>query len=227
MASRRYPRGAVAVGVSAALHLVVLAVLALHAPKAPVRPPEAAGPPIPIIPVLLAPMAVPPGPAGEGGGPIRLHRRQVRPRDLPAHVRPLIAPTAAQPEAVEVRPAPSPVAASSPPPAGGLGPLELSRVLRSGVLGCANPGRLSREERARCEEQLASGARDAPFTGPGVSPDKLEGFAAVAARKAADARYRGAPPTPPVAAGRGGPGASASDMARQLGNDRPSASRPF
>jgi hypothetical protein len=192
MARARGRRGIVAIGASAVLHVVVLAVLVLHAPR-PLAPREESGsPPIPIIPVLLAPRAAPPGPSGEPGGAIRLHRRQVRPRELPPNVRPLVTPAAETPiPPAPAAPSPAPPRPQGAPPAPAP---ELSRVLRSGSLGCANLAALSRSEREACEERLGAGARDTPFIPPGMgmSREKKAAFdAAAAARSARKARQEG------------------------------------
>ena len=216
-------RRAGAVAISAGLHAVLLAALALHAPRLKVPPQARAGAPVPIIPILLSPRAAPSN-AGAPGGPIRLHRRQVRPRDLPAHVRPLVTPAAEAP----ARPSDPDAASASAPqePARPGEAADLARALRSRV-GCANPALLSREEREGCEARLAAGARDAPYLGGGLDREKARAFDAAAARKAADARYRAAPPTPPSAPGRAGSGQTAEGMAAQMGNDRGTLRAPF
>ncbi|MCR5880782.1 hypothetical protein [Phenylobacterium sp. J367] len=214
-----------AIAVSVAFHLGVLALLALHAPKLAPPAPEPGGPPVPIIPLLLSPRALPENAEGGRSGAIRLHRRRVRDRDLPAHVRPLVTPAA------EAAPAPADTPAASPAapdePARKLGEaLDLTRVLRSRV-GCASPDLLTREEREACDRRLAAGAKDAPYLGAGIERDKARALDASAARKAADVRYRDAPPTPPTAPGRMGSGQTAEGMAAQMGNDRAKLKVPF
>lgn len=205
-----------AVALSAAAHVVVLAALALHVPR--LKTPEVrSGPPEPIIPVLILPR-VPPPEAGGPPAPIRLHRRVLRhaPADLP--VAPLIAPEP-EPERRPERPA-QPAQAVTPDPLA-----QNARQALRGLVGCANPAQLSREEREKCEEQLARGARQADFPGLGLEDEKGSALARAAARKEADVRYRNAPP--PANRSRGGPGQSAEEMGRALGNDRPSLKVPF
>ncbi|WP_334165141.1 hypothetical protein [Phenylobacterium sp.] len=217
-------RGAGAVAISAGLHAVLLVGVALHAPRLKVPPQSSAGAPAPIIPILLSPRAAP-STAGAPGGPIRLHRRQVRPRDLPAHVRPLVAPVAEAPATPS-----GPDAAGPPAPEESARRLleaqDLARALRTRV-GCSSPALLSREEREACDDRLAAGARDAPYLGEGLGRETARGLDAAAARKAADARYRAAPPTPPSAPGRAGSGQTAEGMAAQMGNDRGTLRAPF
>lgn len=188
-------RRAGAVAISAGLHAGLFIALALHAPRLKVPPPASAGPPAPIIPILLSPRAAASA-AAAGGGPIRLHRRQVRPRDLPAHVRPLetAAAAAPRPAPTATSPTPNPGEAGAGPPA--LASADLSRALR-GRLGCANLDSLSRAERAACEERLGRGAADAPYIPAPIDPAKRAYYAAVAAAKAPDP-----PPTPQGATGR-------------------------
>jgi len=213
----------VAIAVSVVFHAGLLALVVLHAPRLAPPAPEPGGPPIPIIPLLLSPRALPEDADGERGA-IRLHRRQVRARDLPAHVRPLVAPVETPAAAAEPRTVSSPAANE---PARRLGEaLDLTRALRSRV-GCASPDLLSREEREACDDRLAAGARDAPYLGEGIDREKARAFDATAARKAADARYRSAPPTPPSAPGRQGSGQTAEGMAAQMGNDRGALRVPF
>ncbi|MCR5875354.1 hypothetical protein LRS10_14885 [Phenylobacterium sp. J426] len=166
--------------VSLAAHVVVLAALALHVPKL-MTPPMQSGPPEPIIPVLILPR-VPPPHAGGPPTPIRLHRRALRhaPSDLP--MPPLIAPEA---KADTRREAPSAAArALAPDPAA-----DNARQTLRGLVGCANPANLSREEREKCEQRLARGARDAPFNGLGLDRDDSSEFGRAAARREADYRY--------------------------------------
>lgn len=220
--ARRRRGGAVAI--SAGLHAVLLAGVALHVPRLKVPPQASAGAPVPIIPILLSPRAAPAG-AGAPGGPIRLHRRQVRARDLPAHVKPLVAPVAEAPAAPSEPDPASPPAPEETTRRPGEFP-DLTRALRTRV-GCANPALLSREEREACNARLGAGARDAPYLGDGLDRETARGLDAAAARKAADARYRSAPPTPPSAPGRTGSGQTAEGMAAQMGNDRGTLRAPF
>lgn len=170
-----------AVAISAVAHVVVLAALALHVPR--LKTPEIrSGPPEPIIPVLILPR-VPPPEAGGPPAPIRLHRRVLRhaPADLP--VAPLIAP---EPEP-DRRPEPpaQPAQAVTPDPLA-----QNARQALRGLVGCANPAQLSREEREKCEDQLARGAREAPFTGLGLDEDTNSELGRAAARREADFRYK-------------------------------------
>src|SRR5947209_6576895 len=105
MPAAKRGRRIAAVAVSGAVHLLVLAALALHAPTLSI-PNEPGGPPEPIIPLLLMPRLPPPvASAGAAPGPIRLHRRQLRPipPDLP--VAPLPVPERPPPPA-QAGPAP-------------------------------------------------------------------------------------------------------------------------
>jgi hypothetical protein len=180
-----------AVALSVAVHGAVLTVLALHAPRLRV-PEEMAGPPEPIIPILILPR-LPPAAAGSAAGDsfIRLHRRPVRPRELPAHVAPLLTPpppdTAAPPPAA----APASEATPAAPPAGP----DLATVLRRSRIGCANASvlGLSRAEQEACQQQLGQGAASAPFIAPPMSPAKRAELEAAGARKDATVRAREAP----------------------------------
>jgi hypothetical protein len=187
----------VAIAASAAFHVAVLALLVLHAPRLKTPPAEPGGPPIPIIPLLLAPRALPDDAEGERGGAIRLHRRQVRARDLPSHVRPLIAAAQAEPVApaapVETARVAAGPAAPAADPAGGLA---LARTLR-GRLGCANPETLSAAERTACEERLGRGAPQAPYMPAPIERTKRSYYDAVAEAKAPSP-----PPTPGTATGK-------------------------
>ncbi|WP_395672205.1 hypothetical protein [Phenylobacterium sp.] len=224
MATARVRRTTVIIVASAILHAGVMTALVLHAPVLRPAVQEMDGaPPHPVIPILLAPRAAPRGPDGRPGE-IRLHRRQVRPRDLPAHVRPLIS------DGIIAAPAPREIAAPAPAPGPTRPPepaVDIGRVLRSSNLGCADRSRLTREQREDCDERLGAGARDAPYLGPALDPDKAAIFDASAARKAESVRYRNAPPTSPAAPGARPSIGTAEDMARDLGNDRPALRTPF
>ncbi len=221
--------------VSVVLHAGLLILVATHAPRL-FSPPVASGPPEPIIPILILPRTPPrQTAAGLTPAPIRLHRRPQRfaPSDLP--VAPLVV-SQPEPQRPAVGPAPRPVAlpASRDATAEGVG-----RALR-GRLGCANLAALTRAERQACEDRLASGARDAAFPGLGLEGGKAAGFEAEAARKAADQRYRSAPP-PRGTLGTGrnsgaiekpgapnlGMGATGLDVGAMTGNDRPEAKTKF
>lgn len=170
-----------AVAISVVAHVVLLTAAALHAPKL-LAPPMQSGPPEPIIPVLIMPK-VPPPHAGGPTQPIRLHRRQLR--NMPPHpeVPPLIVPQAepepaSQPRQAPARPsAPDPVAANA-------------RQALRGLVGCANPALLSREEREKCDERLARGGRDAPFPGLGLDRRDSSEFGGAAAQREAAYRYK-------------------------------------
>jgi len=181
--------------ISLVVHAVVLTALALHAPRLRTPPDELAGPPQPIIPVLILPR-VPPPEAGGPPVPIRIHQRALRtPRhELP--VAPLVTPQA--------EPAPAP--AREPGPTARTLQEEAvaanaRQALRSGLVGCANPGLLSREEREKCEEGLARGARDADFPGLGLERDKARDLDRAGARREADYRYKRSEESRPRAPG--------------------------
>jgi hypothetical protein len=224
MRTAKLRRTTVIIAASVLLHAGVLTVLVLHAPTLRRPVPEGdAGPPHPIIPILLAPRASPPGSDGETEE-IRLHRRQVRPRELPAHVRPLI--TEGVLEAPAPREAAAPAAAPGPPrPAEPS--VDIGRIIRSSNLGCTDISKLTREQREACDERLGAGARDAPFLGLGLTSDKARMLGEAAARKDAEVRYRRAPPTSGVLVGSRPSIGSAEDIARDLGNDRPALRMPF
>lgn len=225
-----------AVAISIVAHVVLLAALALHVPK--LRAPEIrSGPPEPIIPVLILPR-VPPPEAGGPPAPIRLHRRPQRllPSDLP--VAPLIAPEP-EPERPSERPA-RPAETVAPDPVA-----RNARAALRGLVGCANPASLSREEREKCEEQLARGGRQAGFPGLGLDREKDSALGRAAARREADFRYKRAIPgsrprnpnealewntqrSPPGGATHmKGMGQGAEDLGASMGNDRSKATVPF
>jgi hypothetical protein len=68
----------------------------------------------------------------------------------------------------------------------------LSRILREGPVGCANPDAvgLTQEARERCDARLGVGALDAPHLQPPRSPARQAQLDGIARRKAADRRYR-------------------------------------
>jgi hypothetical protein len=170
-----------AVAISVVAHVALLAALALHVPR--LRAPEVrSGPPEPIIPVLIVPR-VPPPEAGGPPAPIRLHRRPQRllPSDLP--VAPLIAPEPERERPSERPAAPSQTLAPDPV-------AQNARQALRGLVGCANPASLSREEREKCDEQLARGARQADFPGLGLDREKDSALGRAAARREADYRYK-------------------------------------
>lgn len=213
---------------SVALHAALIAVVATYAPRL-LMPDIASGPPEPIIPVLIMPRTPPvaTGPSAKPT-PIRLHRRPQRFTPPETEVPPLVIP-----QAPAVRP--SGPTATRPTPLPSSRDVVADNVSKSlkGRLGCANPNLLSRAEREACEDQLATGARDAPFTGLGLARDKAAGLAAAAARRQADYNFkRGILPPSPPQEGAGwdknrGPPGQAEALAAALKNDRPNANLPF
>ncbi|MBW8816591.1 MAG: hypothetical protein JF588_24500 [Caulobacterales bacterium] len=211
---------------SIAVHVALLAVVALQAPRL-VVPPGASGPPEAVIPILILPRVPPPSAAAPGTAPqpqeIRLHRRKQAFVDQAAPVAPLVAPTPTPP-----KPSPPPIGPrvlTLPSPEDAVA-ANAHNALR-GALGCANASLvgLSREERQKCEDQLAAGARGADFPGLGIDAGKESALARAARRKEEDYRYKRSPP--PGAQPGGRIGETASDLARSLGNDRPAATVPF
>lgn len=181
-----------AAAISLVAHVVLLAALALHVPR--LRAPEIrSGPPEPIIPVLILPR-VPPPEAGGPPAPIRLHRRPQRllPSDLP--LAPLIAPEPEPARPSERAAAPSQTVAPDPL-------AQNARQALRGLVGCANPASLSREDREKCEEQLARGARQADFPGLGLDREKNGALDRAAARREADFRYKRSEESRPRAPG--------------------------
>lgn len=178
--------------VSTAAHGVVLMLLALHAPDLRV-PQDESRPPQAVIPVLLMPRTPPPAPGAAQPRAIRLHRRPQRLGAEPTPVKPLHVPART---ATAAPPAP-PVAGEAPPPTltG-----EMRATLRLGPLGCANADvlKLTREEREACDEQLARGARDAPWFPPGRTAAKRAALQAEGARKDALVRAKEAPLGPGI-----------------------------
>jgi hypothetical protein len=184
-----------AVIASVAAHLGVLAAVLSQHPTL-VIPTESAGPPEPIIPVLIMPRTPPP-PAGQGvrPAPIQLHQRSLHDTPAAPPVAPVVlaAPKAAPAPIqgpVAVAPKEAPQQAPAPPDA-------VRNLLRA-TLGCAD-ARLSRDERAGCQERLGRGARDAPYLAPALSPEKramLEqaGTAKMAQKLAAERALPGAVP---------------------------------
>lgn len=178
-------RTAIAMGLSIVAHAVVLTALALHAPML-MQPSEEAGPPEPVIPVLIMPRT-PPAPPGstEKPKPIRLHRRQLRHEAPPPAVAPFVPPASVpEPRPEPSRPVTQPRITVQPSPAN-----QLSTALRGGLVGCANPSLLNRNEREKCQESLGRGAVEAPHIAPAGDAELDR---AAAARQAAR-RYREAP----------------------------------
>ena len=219
-ANRRRTTWAIAASLLA--HALVLGVAAVQSPTL-LLPREEAGPPEAIIPILLLPRVPPPAPGAQAPAPIRLHQRVQRLPLSELPVAPLPVP--------EAPPIPVP-----PPPAGpvalGAPPAETQqktdvRAALQGLVGCRDPDApgLTRDQRAKCQQRLAAGAKDAPFLGTGLSAEKQGLLAAAGARKEADARYRGqSVPTRP--GGDLGDG-TATSLGRALGSDRPEAKIPF
>lgn len=156
-------------------HLGVLALLAL------VRPDLRQMAPPPVFDVQILPRILP---SPTPGAPVATRELQVRPpRDARStlDVPPMIVPErsiAAPGESARAGPA-TPAAPSS----------EVSKALRLGPVGCANPDLLSPEEREACLERLGAGAKDEPFIEPPMSRDKRRAFDAAAAKKEAYRRY--------------------------------------
>lgn len=236
--ARRTRTGRIAAA-SLAAHAAVLAVVAIQAPRLR-QPYEPPGTPEAVIPVLIMPRTPPPASApGSRPQPIRLHQRspQTVPKDddKPS-VAPLVAPTVESKAPAPSAPGPRAVTA---PAAADVVAASVRQTLR-GRLGCANATllNLSREERQKCEDALASGAKQADFLGTGVDADKASGFVAAGRRKEADYRYmrgpgaNGAVTSGPSAqatepGGIRGAGASAERMGGLVGSDKPTLKVPF
>lgn len=184
------------VAASVAVHVGLLALVAVQSPRLPVLSSES-GPPQAVIPILLMPRA-PPAAANAGARPteIRLHRRAQRfALEAPSMAPVVIPANAASPAA----PVEGPRTTTPAPPPDPIGPA--ARTALRGKLGCASANLLglSRAEREACEDQLAAGAKQAPFTGLGLNRDKARDLAAAGARRDADFRYKRGLPGPPVA----------------------------
>ncbi|THD64151.1 hypothetical protein [Phenylobacterium sp.] len=175
-------RAAWTIAASVLAHLAVVAfALSQHVTLPPPR--DDAGPPLAFIPVLILPRVQ----ADAGGlvrpGQIRLHRREPSiPQSLP------LAPREAAETPAERLSAPSAASAAPAPSGADQGPPapDLTAALRHGVLGCANAGALSREDRIRCEEQLGAGAANAPTLQLQLAPRMRAYYDAVAKAKAPD-----------------------------------------
>jgi hypothetical protein len=187
-ADRRRMRAAIAVSLIA--HVLVLGVAAVQSPTLFV-PREDAGPPEPVIPILLMPRMPPPADGTPAPAPIRLHQRALRPlADEPDRPPPVTIPS--QPPASPA-PLPGPVAIEA-------APAEVQqkadvRAALQGLTGCRDPDApgLTAEQRDRCRQRLAAGAKDAPYLGSGISAEKQRALAAAGARKDAAMRQREAP----------------------------------
>jgi hypothetical protein len=182
MPTARRRRTITAVALSAVVHAVVLTYVWLQRPTLPMAL-ERPGPPEAVIPVLILPRT-PPRVAGQAPAPIRLHRRPQRFTAEPPPVAPLHLP---EPKAAESPPGPASSSPAPPPPL----TAAVRSTLRLGPLGCANADALglTRAEREKCDEQLAAGAKSAPYIPPGRRPD----LAAAAAQKEARIRAHEAP----------------------------------
>jgi hypothetical protein len=209
-------RSSWAVAASVLAHLGVLVAVLLQHPTL-VIPAEPSGPPEAIIPVLILPRT-PPAAAHGGARPAPIHLHQRTLRNLPAEtpVAPVVLPT---PKPVEPPPqaAPSPAlakAAQAPPP-----PPDAIRATLRTALGCNSPS-LSRDERARCQEQFGRSAHDDPFLAAPISGEKraaydAAGAAKLAARSVLD--HPIPPPGPPLPADYDGEPVVGSPMEQLYG----------
>lgn len=244
MAARQSRRIAI-VSASVAVHAALLAVVALQAPRL-IVPPGASLPPQGVIPILILPRVPPPAGASAGKVPsppqeIRLHRRPQPFAVEPPPVAPLVVPNAPAPKNGPPPIGPRVVAAPTPEDTMAAN----ARNALRGVVGCANAGALglSKEERQKCEDQLAAGAKQADFGGLGIDAGKAAGLAAAARRREEDYKYRHAPvpvgvPTPsggrwdsvrspPQGSSNFGMGTSASGIGAVSGSDKPELKVPF
>lgn len=238
--TRRTRTGRIAAA-SLAAHAAVLAVVAAQAPRLRMRY-EPPGTPEAVIPVLILPRTPPPAASpGSRPQPIRLHQRsQPVPRkdDEKPPVAPLVAPTVETKAPAPPTPGPRTVTA---PPADESVAAGVGRALR-GRLGCANANllNLSREERQKCEDALAAGAKQADYLGTGIDADKAAGLAAAARRKESDYRYMrsgvsngavtagpSAQASEPIGMRGSSAGASAERMGGLVGSDKPTLKTPF
>ncbi|WP_293682651.1 hypothetical protein [uncultured Phenylobacterium sp.] len=222
---------------SLAVHAALLTVLAVHAPRLRV-PQEQAGPPEAVIPVLIMPRVPPP--AAQPGAkpqPIRLHRRPQRFAPEDTTVAPLVVPAAEERPSAPSAPGPRTLNIA---PAEDAIAVNARKALRS-RLGCANAAALglTREERRKCEDDLAAGARQADYLGTGIDADKARGLAAAARRRENDYTYMrstGGPGTVGAgpsangnAVGRGNnlPGRTSTEIGKIVGSDKPTSTVPF
>jgi hypothetical protein len=101
------------------------------------------------------------------------------------------------------------VTVNPPSPAAELQKGEVRNALQ-GLVGCANPdlAGLTRAQRAKCDERLAAGAKEAPFIEPGatLSREKRGLLDKAAAGREADRRYRDGVAAPGVTQSMGGAG---------------------
>ncbi len=174
MATGRRHRTSWTLAASVAAHLAVLTVVALQRPTLTL-PVEPSGPPEAIIPVLLLPRTPPPAraPGGARPTPVRLHQRTLPNLPVETPVRPVTLPTlkpiAVLPEAAAST-AQTKAAQGTPPPAA-----DAIRATLRTTLGC-NSAVLSRDERARCQEQLGRGAHDEAFLAQPLSREKRAAY---------------------------------------------------
>lgn len=182
MPTARRRRTTSAIALSAVVHAVVLTYVWLQRPTLP-EVLEPRGAQEAIIPILILPRT-PPRAAGQAPAPIRLHRRPQRFAAEPPPVAPLPVP---EPKPAASQPGPAPSSATPPAPL----TANVRNALRLGPLGCANAEvlGLSRAEREKCDEQLAAGAKSAPYIPGAKRPD----LAAAAAQKEARVRAQEAP----------------------------------
>jgi hypothetical protein len=226
-ATRRRTTGAVAISLIA--HLVVGVVVLLQRPTLVAREMEH-GPPEAIIPILIAPRTPPVVAGGHlaPSTPIRLHRRPQPFLPPEAPTAPIAPPAPPTPATAAPAPARGPlVLHPSPLPEGPKG--DTRTALRQGFVGCANEQAvgLNRAERDLCDEKFGKGAKTAAFAGLGLSADKQHLLDAAAARKDNDYRYKYAPSVAQPLGRSRLAGATAEQMASDLGNDKPSAKLPF
>jgi hypothetical protein len=221
-AKRRRTIWAVAASITA--HLAVILIVAAQRPIL-MMPPEDLGPPSPIIPILILPKTPPPATGRPAPiNPIRLHRRPQRFIPPEAPTAPIAPPTPAPAPPAQPSRAP-PALHPAPQPEGPKG--DVRTALRHSEVGCANREAvgLNGAERDLCDEKFGKGAKTAPFLGLGLAADKQRALDATAAQREADYKYKHGNSVP--SATLGGTGASAEDIAKGTGNDKPVAKVPF
>lgn len=145
---------------------------------AAIRPPPPAPEPDPIIEAQIVRLAPRLRPAPANAAPVAARARPAR--------RPDEDRTPAAPAPLYVPAGPPPATAAPPPPIG-----QMLSGLR-GRLGCTGAalGAMTREERERCEERLAAGARDLPHMPPGATMGAAKRAEFDRAAAIADARVR-------------------------------------
>lgn len=181
MLTARRRRSSWAVAASVLAHLGVLTAVLLQHPTLTI-PIEPGGPPEAIIPVLILPRTPPPmGGRGVKPAPIQLHQRLLHTTPEQAPVAPVVIAT---PKPVETPvQAPGPVTAREAPQALPP-PSDAVRATLRTTLGCTDI-RLSREERAGCQERLGRGARDAPYFAQPMAGEKRAAYDEAGAAKLA------------------------------------------